>query len=356
MILAAAGAIILNGLVQEPKTFEDRETGFAFSYPAAWEWRKERLFSIFTIPLEGGSKAQVQVINVKFRQQADAWQTAQSDVAKTMNRTIDRQWDEVILGVPLLLTQLSYKEGETPMNSLVGLLYSRTEAKMSFRLTSPAAGYAQAEAAWRGALNSLKTISGSLPSSEDPTKPPQGSSTASGSQGGARTTQILADKPKTPKLPKGLKREPLEALGQKMEVLLPKAWSLTKKDSGYVLTRSDWTGEVGFDFGAGAILDMRKAVIASSNSAGAFLAEVLHRTETGPTLNSAGANVFLIERRGKGVISEGVTFEGSVITAGGHSGLYYWVTSFKARSGRELKKGTDSLKELHRSLLLSLQP
>lgn len=356
MILAAAGALILTGLGQEPKTFEDRETGFAFSYPANWEWRKERLFSIFSIPLEGGAKAQVQVINVKFRQQPDAWQTAQSDVARTMSRTIDRQWDEVILGVPLLLTQLSYKEGEAAMNSMVGLLYSRTEAKLSFRLTSPASGYAQAESAWRGALNSLKTISGSLPSSEDPTKPPQGGSTSTGSDAGARAAQILPDKPRPPKLPKGLKREPMEALGQKMQVLIPKAWSLTKKESGYVLTRSDWSGEVGFDFGAGALLDMRKAVIASSNTAGAFLSEVLHRTETGPTLNAAGASVFFIERRGKGVVSEGVTFEGSVITTGGHSGLYYWVTSFRAPSGRELKKGTDHLKELHRSLLFSPQP
>ncbi len=355
MILAAASAVILTGLVQDVKTFEDRETGFAFSYPATWEWRKERLYSIFTIPLEGGAKAQVQVINVKFRQQPDAWQTAQSDVAKTMSRTVDRQWDEVILGVPLLLSQLSYKEGEAPMNSLVGLLYSNTQAKMSFRLTSPAPGYSQAEAAWRGALNSLKTVSGSLPGAEDPTKPPQGSGGV-GTDSGPKATKILPDKPKASRLPKGIKREPIEALGQQMEVLLPKAWSLTKKETGYVLTRSDWSGEVGFDFGAGAILDMRKAVLASSNNAGAFLSEVSHRSETGPTPNSAGADLFIIERRGKGVVSEGVSFDGTIMTTGGHSGLYYWVTSFRAPAGKELRKSVDHLRELHRSLLISLKP
>lgn len=355
MMLSAAGLIFLTGMTQETKTFQDKETGLTFSYPSNWEYRKERLYSIFSIPLEGGKKAQVQVINVNFRQEPTAWQTAQSDVAKTMNRVVERQWDEVILGVPLLLTQLSYKEGEAPMGSLVGLLYSRTPAKLSFRMTTPAEGYTQAESQWREALNSLRTLSGSLPTTEDPTKPPQGAA-AGGNGDGPKVTQIAPDKVKVPKLPKGVKKEPMEVLGQKMELVLPKSWNLVKKETGYALTKSDWTGEVGLDFGAGSLLDMRKAVLASSNTSGSFLAQILHRTETGPDLNSAGASLFMIERRGKGVIAEGKEFDGAIVTTGGHAGLYYWVTTLQVEAGKAQKKGTDLLKDLHKVLLLSPQP
>jgi hypothetical protein len=355
MMLAAAGLIFLTGMAQETKTFQDKETGLTFSYPSGWDYRKERLYSIFSIPLEGGKKAQVQVINVNFRQEPTAWQTAQSDVAKTMNRTVDRQWDEVILGVPLLLTQLTYKEGDAAMGSLVGLLYSRTPAKLSFRLTTSAEGYAQAEGLWRGALNSLRTISGSLPTSEDPTKPPQGG-LSGGSSEGPKVTQIAPDKVRAPKLPKGVKREAMDVLGQKMVLILPKAWNLVKKESAYFLNKSDWDGEVILDFGAGSLADMRNAVLAASNSSGAFLSQILHRTESGPVLNSAGANLFMIERQGKGVISEGKEFDGAIVTTGGHAGLYYWVTNLQVEAGKPQKKGTDVIKELHKVLLLSPQP
>lgn len=355
MMMAAAGLIFLTTLGQSTQTFQDKETGLTFSYPSNWEYRKERLYSVFEIPLEGGRKANVQVLNVAFRQEQAAWQTAQADVAKTMNRTVERQWDEVILGVPLLLTQLSFKEGDTSMSSLVGLLYSRSGSKLSFRLTSTAEGYTQAEGLWRSALNTLRTISGDLPTVEDPTKPPSGSPIRQPNE--PKVTSIPAPKVQAPKLPRGVKQEPMEVLGQKLQITLPRSWSVVKKESSYVLTREGWDGEVVLDFGAGGILEMRKAVINLSNSKGASFGSIAFRSEEGPDLNAAGANVFQIERRGK-LKGEGETLgpDEMHLTTGGHAGLYYWVTFLNSQPGKTQRKATDHLKELHKVLNLAPQP
>lgn len=355
MMMAAAGLIFLTTLGQSTQTFQDKETGLTFSYPSNWEYRKERLYSVFEIPLDGGKKANVQVLNVAFRQAQTAWQTAQADVAKTMNRTVERQWDEVILGVPMLLTQLSYKEGDAAMAQLVGLLYSRSASKLSFRLTSPGENYTQAEGLWRSALNTLRTISGDLPTSEDPTKPP--STTPIRQPNEPKVATLPPAKAKQPKLPKGVKQEPMDVLGQKLQLTLPRAWTLVKKESTFTLTRDGWDGEVLLDFGAGNLLDMRKAALTQSNTQGASFASIAFRSEDGPNLNAAGANVFQIERRGK-LKGEGEALGADEmhLTTGGHSGLYYWVTFLKSEPGRNQRKATDHLKELHKVLNLAAQP
>ncbi len=355
MMMAAAGLIFLTSLGQSTQTFQDKETGLTFSYPSTWEYRKERLYSVFEIPLEGGKKANVQVLNVAFRQEQTAWQTAQADVAKTMNRTVDRQWDEVILGVPLLLTQLSYKEGDSAMASLVGLLYSRSGSKLSFRLTSAADTYTEAEQLWRTSLNSLRTISGDLPTSEDPTKPPTTSPIRQPNE--PKVTNIPPAKVKQPKLPKGVKQEPMEVLGQKLLLTLPRSWSVVKKETLFVLTREGWGGEVLLDFGAGNLLDMRKAVLNQSNAQGSSFSEISFRSEEGPNLNAAGANVFQIERRGKLQADGAAPRQDEMqLTTGGHTDLYYWVTFLKSEPGKSQRKSTDHLKELHKVLNLASQP
>lgn len=355
MMMAAASLIFFTTVGQSAQTFQDKETGLAFSYPSTWEYRKERLYSVFQIPLAEGRKANVQVLNVSFRQEQAAWQTAQADVAKTMNRTVERQWDEVILGVPLLLTQLSFKEGDASMSSLVGLLYSRSGSKLSFRLTSQAEGYTEAEGLWRNSLNSLRTLSGDLPTTEDPNKPPTTQPIRQPNE--PRVTNIPTPKVKPPKLPKGVRQEPMEVLGQKLQITLPRQWTLVKKESSYVLTREGWNGEVLLDFGAGGLLEMRKAVINMSNDKGASFASIAFRSEKGPDLNAAGASIFQIERRGK-LKGEGETAgpEEMHLTTGGHAGLYYWVTFLGSQPGRSQRTATDHLKELHKVLNLAPQP
>jgi hypothetical protein len=335
-------------LAQNPKTYSDKDNGFSFSYPADWEFRKERLYSVIVIPLAENRKAEIQLVNTPFRGRAEAWQQAQADVAKSMNRAVDRQWEELLLNVPLLMTQLSYKEGEKAISSLVGLIYSRNAVKLSFRLTVPSEGYAEAEAKWRNTLNGLRTLSGSLPSVEDPTKAP--TATSSTQTQPPRTTVLRPPATRVAARPgRGQKVETLNVLGQQLGLRIPRDWSVERAENGaFFLKHPRLTNPLRLDFGAGAEGDMRRAVV---NAAGTFntkLSLVDLRTEGAEKMNRSGASLYRIERRGR-------TTEGPLLihAVGGHAGLLYWTTLLTGSDAKVFERETGLLKDLHHVLLLS---
>ncbi|MCC6402479.1 MAG: hypothetical protein IT207_00545 [Fimbriimonadaceae bacterium] len=164
------GTLLLQDAPQTT-TFRDKALGLSFEHPKAWRVSKERLFTLIEIPLADGKLAHVELFSATYRDTAEKWQSLQDEVNKAMGRTVERQWEEEILGVPMLLTKLAYKEGERETVTFVGLLYSATPEKMQFRLNTPADQAETAQQAWWSALLTLRTNSGLLPSGEDPSKP-----------------------------------------------------------------------------------------------------------------------------------------------------------------------------------------
>lgn len=169
-----ATLLLGTALLQESpqtNTYRDRALGLSFEHPKDWRVSKERLFTLIEIPLAEGRLAQVELFSAEYRGTAEKWQELQKEINVTMDRPVERQWEEEILGVPMLLTKLAYTSGDRPTVTIVGLLYSATPEKMQFRLNAPAEQADAAQQAWWGALLTLRTTSGLLPSGEDPTRP-----------------------------------------------------------------------------------------------------------------------------------------------------------------------------------------
>lgn len=344
-VLAAAWVLGVGLAAQPAKTFQDKDLGLSFQYPAEWKLRRERLFSAFDVPLEGGRTAEIRIINTPFRQRPDAWQKAQADVAGTLNRVVERQWEEVILGVPLLMTKLSYMDGERPMNVLIGMIYSRAELKLTFRATTPADAYEMIESKWRETLNSLRTLSGAMPDVEDPSKPPATTPTARQDE---PKVAVLRPLPAKIRLNKRDQIVPMDVLGQQLSLRVPQGWTLDRTPEGAFQLKHEKLGApLPLDFGAGTAVDMGRAVLAASNQHSSKFVKIDLRTETPPRTNRSGATLFSVRRNGAG--ADGFLLS---LVNGGHAGLYYWTTSYTAASERIARKEEGLLRDLHETLLL----
>lgn len=142
------------------------EVGLQMQIPNEWRVQTERVRQVVTFASAEGP-VRVEIFSTRYIQPAADWQQMQRTVNEQMERKVERQWEEEILSVPLLMTRVSYAERGTPTGLLVGLLYSNSDNKFHFRLTAPAAGYENAESLWRSALLTLRTTTGSLPRTED---------------------------------------------------------------------------------------------------------------------------------------------------------------------------------------------
>ena len=162
----------LAGAAQEgTANYLQRATGLTLTHPSAWSLERGRVQDSFRIPVSGDRTAQALVFSSAFRGTIEEWQNLQTEINKALRREVSRQWQETILGVPLLLSRLNYREDGQEKVTLVGLLYTRSEQKFHFRLISAAEDASDAERLWREVLLTMRTQSGQLPEREDPAQP-----------------------------------------------------------------------------------------------------------------------------------------------------------------------------------------
>lgn len=162
-------ASILLGMGQEgekTKTFKDPATDLIFDYPQSWGMKTDKYATTFTFTVKNQSVL-VRLLRTDQRYPAGHWQSSVKMVEETNKNEVLKQWEEELLGVPLLLTRYREQKGAVRSIVLVGLLYARTAEKMSFRLISPEPVADEAEAVWRNVLMSTRTVSGKLPEKED---------------------------------------------------------------------------------------------------------------------------------------------------------------------------------------------
>lgn len=153
------------GSVRPGSLYEVKNTGLEFKVPAGWKstiTKNETKFD-FTLP-KSGAAAEIHFFAIDFRAPADRWFDAQKDLATQMDQEILDQHQEVILGVPLLLSKARKKQSAI----LTGLVSAESHAKVLFRISAPTAAFDEADEAWRTAFQSLRTVSGEDPKPDDP--------------------------------------------------------------------------------------------------------------------------------------------------------------------------------------------
>jgi hypothetical protein len=278
--MASIMALLLGAALQaqpaDLATYRDRALGLSFQHPKAWTVERGRLFTTFSLPIEEGASAQAQLFGAVFRDRAENWQSLQAEINQAQGRTIERQWQEELLGVPMLLTRVAYSEGEQARVLVIGLLYSATAAIAD-----------RAQQQWWEAMLTLRTLSGQLPGEEDPSKPLEDLA--------PREPQpvIVLRKPAAEAT---TVRGPVRVAAEGMTLSLPEGWRL----EGGTLQVEGLRGRLRISVGEGAGQVAGDALErAASESMAAFATVELRKDQVGAPAQS-GALVASVWRRGKG--------------------------------------------------------
>jgi len=324
---------------QDTKPYSIPDLGMSISYPKTWGmvWNKKLEMTTFTIPVgASGVVAKAEVFASATRDSLEVWQEVQVRINAAMQREIERQWQEEILGVPMLYTKLRYVAGSEPTTTLIGLLYASSPRKFHFRLTAPSSAFDLAESEWRNVLVSLRTASGALPAPEDPTLAPKVDPFK-------KPEKVIPPPPTVTLRPKPESTQSKQhgeiSLSAKagatdVKVWIPKGWIASWAEGVWKLSRPDFSGVVVLE--PASTLDSVKAEVALSRSSAKRLelfSSIDMREEPKPRFNAAGVSVAWVERRGKS--AEGFL---ATIDAVGRSGDLYWRASFECRDGNRYQR------------------
>lgn len=334
--MLTATIALMTAYVQTPAmaVYRDAKLGLQFEYPKTWKVRRDKFSAVFELPMASGQVASVQIFNAQYKGTVDDWQLIQVEINRSMKRVVERQWQEEILGVPMVLTKLSYDEAGRGKIGIIGLLYTAYADKMNFRLTSPAEVAEQAETDWRNAMLTLRTISGELPNVENPNLP-------SVKPEPEKTSTVWTPGGKPAKLERGSEIVEFETDSVKYKLNLPKDWVLDKgRLTGHTLQGTlEVTAAVGLPEEAGQkLVDSAKLALAEFES-------VALREDPKSEIAKSGAVVGKVFRTGKS--KSGALVLGSVV---GYCEGVYWLLSYRATDAKAYAKDRDALEDLFRLL------
>lgn len=326
--------------------FRSEKMGFEFSYPSSWKRAETATGTSITVAVSDGKNATLELFDIDFRASVEVWQNVEKASADQHRRTVDRQWQEEVLGVPMLLTKASINGEQGSQTFLSGLLYTASPRKLRFILISPTDVADQAELAWRKCLESLRTIDGKLPASESPDRAPE---------------IIPTVKPPTLIKPRNVKKGdpvrgsqlvPLEVGELKTSVYLPEGWTLKAKDTVLHLESSKVPGsltfqtwKVGEDSAPGKVLGQ-----ASGKSLNLFKA-VTMREDKGPLAAGSGATVAWVKRTGTTDAGTRATLEFV-----GLNKEVAWLVTYSLDDVQGYEKIAPLLNDLIQKLFVDLQP
>ncbi|MBS1705626.1 MAG: hypothetical protein JST40_07105 [Armatimonadetes bacterium] len=359
MPLTTASLILLSAMAAPPpsKMYKDDSSGFAFNYPREWTTRQKSARTIFEWKIEGKSVS-VEVVNTIYQGTTEAWQTLQKQASEGANRTLDRQWQEDLLGVPLLLTQTTL--GGT--QSLTGLLYSATNRKFTFRLSSPTETMDAAVEQWRLALTSLRTLDGDLPKPESPDrvipaeppkpgkKPPKAELVDAPKP--PRVVTLTPDLTRTPpRMPKGMQAFDTSAGGQTVTLFVPSGWSVSKDKDLFVLTHPKLKGNLSIE--PLAELDSGKpedSLLRATTETLDEFDKVDKRSDSAAHRSKVGAVMCRVERVGQ---SKGKARIDLYVTGDAES--YYWLARYSCDDPKVYEQDKTVLHNLFDLMRLDLK-
>jgi hypothetical protein len=291
-----------------------QETGFAFLRPKAWKLEKTKYETKLYIPVSGThGPAVVHLFAEDYRLPMEDWQQDQVEIGRQVKATVDRQWQDEILGVPLLLTKITIPSGGSSHTRLTGLIYSATMSKFLFRLECNSDDFSEANQAWQTVLQTLRTTDGSKPQPDDPNRP--------------LTKQELAGKPSAPlpvtqvgpvapavKPVLGPVTVSAKAGGKAVTIHLPAGWTVQPQSDGtWIFASSD--GNVKLKGALFSELDsppLRTSFFKQTAKSLDQFTEANDREEHDDVLNRAGAQIDTVWRVGKAGKAPLASLDGAV--------------------------------------------
>jgi len=340
--------------VQEPQPvlFRDNQLNIQFNRPADWKQTKsDRRQTNFDIPIPGSTNvAKLEIVRAAFRGDRDTWQTIQLRSNETAGRTVLRQYEQELLGAPVLLTQVEFTERGVPLMRLSGLHYTRTPVKFLFNLTAPVSSYDSVAFLWNQTLESFRTVNGqpllvedpsaplpSTPVRVEPVRPPRVISTT----GSAGTN--IGD----------YRRVDAKSGEQAIPILVPKDWTATAQGDGTLsLNRRGMDGVVVvrleglIDAEAG-----RRALATSAADSFKRYSVVDVRQDIEPMIAKSGNSVGSVWRHGKTAEGELATFEGFVAGTS-----HFMLLRYETSRPKQNRNAMRWLKELLESISFAPTP
>jgi len=327
-----AAILILAPQAKDSATFTDAYLGLSFTHPKNWiELKRTKDIARYTIPVEGTTDtAELEIIRSNFHSTKDVWQTIQLRANETLHREIVRQWEQDVIKVPMLCTQINFTDHDIAKTTLTGLYYTKTPLKMLVRLTSPVGDFDKVKYQFDQALLSLHTSNGTTPVEDDADfkfattkKPALAPPMPEIIDAGTPTVK------KAPKTPKKQVTIPLTVSTKSVSLHAPQGWTFdTPKDGVTVLHHSGLLS--GLTVEIHSTLDSDRPSRMLTKITGAELPEFLagvKREDTDPTHNDSGCSIGTVWRIGKD--AKGDLF---VYHASGEQGDFYFIASYRSTS------------------------
>ncbi|HZH98107.1 MAG TPA: hypothetical protein VEX38_03980, partial [Fimbriimonadaceae bacterium] len=310
---------------EETATYSNVDLNISFTHPKAWIVENEKTNSKITIPLEGSEqKATLEIYSIAFNADTEIWQATQKNIFQQMKAEVLDQWKEEILRVPLLLTKARMETNGVPMITVAGLVYSATPRKLSFRLVAPASDFEKADFQWRTAQQTIRTLDGTLPQVEDPTRKPTPEDLRPVGKLPPRKTTWKAPSAADQPAVKGEVATEVQVGGQSARLLVPAGWTVEKGESAITLKNAGISSPVSVSVYSTLDSGMpgRALFQASGRQLGQF-AKVIKREEKGPMMSKSHSEIVYIFRSGS---AEGGKSFYSAEAAGANGNLYWILT------------------------------
>lgn len=333
------------------------QIGLSFDAPKEWEVtydRRSRDYSIVVpVPDSSDAKARLVISPVNFRAEKDVWQLSQATFHKNAKREIVRQWEEELLGVPLLLTKVNWNVRSVAQTEVVGLHYADSPRKMMFRLTAAAEDFDKVNFVWRNALLSLRTFDGKAPQANDPNRPfdPKVKPELP-TRPPVRNTVDSVNRPATnASLTKGDGSFDLEVARRAVVLRYPTAWKVEANNGVLTLTHPNVANPVRVT--VSSTLDSDPAPRALFRQASQTLADytkVERRDEILPRPNAAAATLASVWRRGPSANGTLFTLDATVA-----NGEFYLLAGFRSSNPATIGAERRLVEELLEQLTLELK-
>ncbi|MCX7798905.1 MAG: hypothetical protein N2109_01015 [Fimbriimonadales bacterium] len=346
--MAILELLAIGWIAQSGATITPPGLGLQFDVPKDWKVVQRRGTMQLALPASFRG-ARVDIFSASFKKEAETWLAVEAAIANQLKREVVRQWQEELLGVPLLMTELRWRQGESQQAALSGLLYAWTPRKLHFRLQAPEESFAEAVVAWRNVLSTFRTVDGRLPAPEDPDKPWDPAEAQKPSVPLARTV-LEPRRSGTTRLELAPRSLETVVAGRPVELRLPEDWAADRAgDFEWTLKhpKLPFAVKVGLYSTLDSPAPERTLVRVSAESLRGFR-EVTRREEPPASPNRAGATLRRVWRTGQGPAGPVWSLE-----AVGSKDRFYWLVSVSREGtlGNEERRIVESLLQA-----MSLEP
>ncbi len=371
-LLASTIALFTTQQDVPTKTFTEPYLGMQFTYPTTWVMEKtttptltgskkpskrkpkvDKSRTLFLIPIENSlNKAELEVVRTEYHASIDLWQTIQLRESELDKTQIVRQWEQDILGVPMLFSRIDLGQKGGGNSAIVGLFYTRSSFKLLLRLTAPTSEIDKVTYQFNKMLETLRYTDGKLPQEDDPSidLDPVGKKLVP-----VAPTPRIIDAPT--KGPKVLFKAPVTAdlvvSTRKITLRLPQSWVPEQaKDNVVDLKEASLTAPLHLQVFSS--LDSDLAPTALLKLAAKDLNEyttVASREDSSQKINSAGCTVATVWREGKS--SSGDLIVGH---ASGSMGEYYFLLTYRQTDKALAKADRKVIEALLKQISLETNP